>query len=337
MRTVEIERLNFLRQKRDNGETLSDKELLRLESLEEKEAAELQKEDKSNGPGGNSFNGSDSTGNNRSGREVGSEGPGNQPTNRNQSASIASNSNNPGNGVGGQTGNNARSDRAEGREVSGQDRGNNRGSESTGDRGTEGSSADSGSGRGGASGQETSQLQGTSNLKKPRDVKPNRKSAAPDKKKANSGQLDQETIGALIQSGFSLIANATGHKIWEISEDEALSVAAPTEKLIDQLSAAQKKKIEKYSTPIMLASAVAGIVVPRVMFEMYNRRSGNGKTNKTNDSAIEVKQVSTGDILPPGAIGGPIENGRNTNDAPLGAPVNDEVISGLFNSVVINP
>lgn len=137
---------------------------------------------------------------------------------------------------------------------------------------------------------------------KPKNIKPKRKSS---KKKKDEG-LTTDVLGAVIQSGFGLIASVSKRKHWEISNDEAIAVAEPSMKIIDNLTAKQKKVIEKYSAPMMLASAVAGITIPRILtdreYSKYKRtlkKNGgvtDGKREITNISSQNIGGVTADNI-----------------------------------------
>jgi hypothetical protein len=165
---------------------------------------------------------------------------------------------------------------------------------------------------------------------KPKDIKPKRKKA-PNKK---STELDADTLSALIQSGFSLIANVSGRPHWEVSEEEADAVADPLDKILDNLTTKQKKAIEKYSAPVMLAGAIAGIVVPRIMTDLYTaKRKKQGKgvvTNVRNERTIEAD--INGGIATDIRIGQNERHEGNPANVQSGTPVNDPIVTGLFAS-----
>lgn len=343
MRQTELDRMNFLINKRDSGEQLNDKEHERLDSLLEKQAKENQKQEvKENGrreqqsdrstnhPGGDdSQNGGGEL------RKGESPQHGNRnKTNRDNGGTDKRISNNgnrndvSNDGSPRPIGDISGSSRAESGQSSRESRGDNRGANGGRGRGEQsGINSDSGSRSGSGNHGQESEAQRVVNLK-PKDIKPKRKKA-PGKK---STELDAETLSALIQSGFSLIANVSGRQHWEVSEEEADAVAEPLDKILDNLTAKQKKAIEKYSAPVMLAGAVAGIVIPRVMTDLYmikKRKQGKGVvTNAGHERTIEAN--INGDITTDIKLGQNERHGGDSANVQSSSPVNDPIVTGLF-------
>lgn len=336
MRTSELDRLNFLINKKETGEQLSEKEYTRLASLLEKQQKEgvINGQRRTENTGDATGNRGDNAGgdNNPNGGEKPREsksaqyGDGNK-TNRNNGGvnKLVQNVDNGNNGandgsirpIGDIGGSNRAKSRKPPRQSGGNDRDDRRTETGRIDGSAEHSSGESDE-------NEKINISGVTNVK-PKDIKPKRKKA-PSKK---TNELDADVLSALIQSGFSLIAGISSRKHWEVSEEEANTIADPLEKILDNMTAKQKKAIEKYSAPIMLAGAVAGIVVPRVMVDIYLIKNKKGvvpnvRSEKTIESDIArdvTTNIKIGDTNRPG------ENSANVSGD---SPVNDSVITGLF-------
>lgn len=336
MRTVEIQRLAFLKEKQ-KSEPLNEKEIERLRQLEAKQFGENQKEALTNGRHEQPKSGDTTpttTGrvDSQGGGEIGGKGSSNERANRNKS-------NPPTGGVDNTNGGSSRSDGDIGgtsRTKSGEPRGSDDGSHRTsgGDSGSEsGDGSETGNigGSGSQGGAQEVGSQRSINLKPRGDVKPNRKKAANNKNKKN--ELDSDMIAALLTSGFGLIANASGRRHWEITEDEAESVAVPMGYLIENMTAKQKKMIEKYSNPVMLASAVAGIVVPRIMIDIALMKHGQTKKRGAFvnvDSQREIKVNIGADTQTDIRVGSVSDDGGDTGSDKNASPVNDPIVAGLF-------
>lgn len=121
-------------------------------------------------------------------------------------------------------------------------------------------------------------------LVKPKDVKP-RKEVKKESKKDMGDITDPETLAVLIQSSFALLAGVTRRKHWEIEEEEAKTIANPASTMIQKLNAKQKQKINQLTAPILLGSAIASVVLPRVLIEMsMSRRVTNGQASQQKSS-----------------------------------------------------
>jgi hypothetical protein len=336
MRAVEIERLNFLRAKAKTPEGLNEKETERLRGLESKEFTEKSKGGSVNGSieqsgadSGKSVKADTRDVDNSTSGKVSRKGARNERADGNESDSIARGTGGASGGPTRPNGNSNRGIGAESDEPRESDSGN-----SGADRDNDGADGDrptgDGSGRSvGDSSEEKSGTQRVSNLSPKKDIKPKKKALTQKKKK----EVDADMIGGLLLSGFSLIAKTTGRKHWEITEDEAESVAEPMEYLLDNMTAKQKKAIEKYSNPIMLASAVAGIVVPRLMVDIammkvQSTKAKGGAVNVRSERTIETN--IDGGIISNFGVGTVQDPRRDTEASKVATPVNDPIVAGLF-------
>lgn len=297
MRKVEQDRLNTLRAKVNAGIELNEKEKERLAKLEEIERMESEKNESKNSNESSTLRGSaidtdNSGGNNRSGESISGESASTERADGNGSNTNPT-------GDSGQGNSTAKSDNSGG------------GSGGTGSRNTprqsrdfnsSGSSGGSSGGNGDTSNStgsiETEEILSTQKLVvKPKAVTPRKPKATT--KKVSGGIDNTELIKTLIQGAFGMVSTITAKKHWEVSEEESESVAVPLTKIIEDLSPKQKKMMEKYTNPILLFSAVAGIVVPRVMVDISqsNRRKVlvNGSRGEANisPSQSEIKRTST--------------------------------------------
>lgn len=336
MRQVEIQRMEFLQNKDKTPEGLDEKETERLRQLEAKLFAEQSKGGNKDGGRTSSSAGSDTRtnsgdGDNQDGGKVGRKGTSNERANGDESNSSTPRPSGENDGVNRPSGNRGRGSRT--KSVEPRDENGGSGGDSRGDNGEPRIDSGDDAGRVGGSigerGQEETQTLGTTHLKPKTSVVPKRKKAT-NKKKSN--ELDADMISALLTSGFGLIAKATARPHWEITEDEADSVAEPMEFLIDNMTAKQKKAIEKYSNPIMLASAVAGIVVPRIMIDMalmkQSKRPKEVASNVRTENTLEAN--IDGGSQSNFKLGGVSKDGRDSGSGQVASPVNDSVITGLF-------
>lgn len=292
MRVSEKERLKALRQKQQTGTELSEKEIARLESLEELERKEIEKD----APGGKEINGSRGNIGN-SGNGLG-ESESTKQGKRSEHASyikgLGKSIDGDNTDVIGQTEPIGQTDRSNGsiNDTNGSDRGFIDCEEYGRDRGDQGGTNGNENGGSDNPGEEKTLIRGkTSNLIPDTNIKPQRKRK---KNQVENPVVNNELdfIAIVLQSGFSMIANVTNRSYWNITEDEATSVSVPLTKMFDSLDKVQKKKFEKYINPVMLGSAIAGIVVPRVMRDMkeggqYGKRKtfGNNRSvNQNNDN-----------------------------------------------------
>lgn len=330
MRTHEKTRLDFLRRKKETF-PLTEAETKRLNQLAALETAD-NKEEKNDGrtsgsnsggnPGNPGTNPSDPPAANiGSGEQVGGESRSPERAERNDTDSDA---NGISDNTGGEVGDTGRGDRPD-RSAGGSD--NAAGGRIDGNDGSIGS-GEAGGTDGNAdrtnidAGAEKTSIR-VSNLKPKADVKPKRAKA---KTKGKSTDLDADLLSGLLQSGFSLIAAVTKKPHWEITEDEADSVADPLEKVMDNLTAKQKKSLEKYSAPMMLAAAVAGIVIPRAMIDIAQiKKNKGGVPLVRNQTPIKSSPIESNRADKPTgeSVGNPVL-------APNYAPANDKVIAGLF-------
>jgi hypothetical protein len=141
---------------------------------------------------------------------------------------------------------------------------------------------------------------------KPKDIKPS-KAAGKSKEtsKKDSGDItDADTLATIIQSGFALIAGMTNRRHWNVTSQEALTIATPASSMIQKLTAAQKKKINQITAPLILGAAIASVVVPRVLEDMQYAKGGvkvgqaktntiqSGSNNQINqDSGYQTNSV----------------------------------------------
>lgn len=167
-------------------------------------------------------------------------------------------------------------------------------------------------------------------LKKPKDIKPNKAAGKAKDGKKDSGDItDPETLSVILQSGFALLAGVIRRKHWNIEEDEALTIATPASTMIQKLTAAQKKKINQLTAPIVLGSAIASVVLPRLMIDLA--MSKGAKANGNNKREVSEIQYRTSDeaIKQPG-----VSELKTNTDIPTPASTsNDREITDLFSGL----
>lgn len=316
MRVSEIERLKKLRAKQATGAALSEKEVERLESLSEIERREIEKNGRGEQLGPNSGGGN--LGESREGR---SDRNGLERGKQNQHAADVAGDRRTSNGAGGELGNGDHKDRGDRGNIGGPDdsNGSDRGplecEEYGGDRGDQGEQSDRG--------RSSEREQAETIIPRKVDVLAPKKEIKPRKKKEPAAAAgnpivnsDMDFIAIVLQSGFGMIAAVTARPHWEISEGEAKSVSDPLTKMFNALDKAKKKQLEKYINPIMLGSAVAGIVVPRLMVDMAiakeaKRYGKQGQAqgisgtiahyNGNADNEARGEAASTGDLATAGS------------------------------------
>lgn len=168
-------------------------------------------------------------------------------------------------------------------------------------------------------------------VKKPKDVKPSKSTAkTKDSSKKDSGDItDPETLSVILQSSFALIAGITNRKHWNIDEEEALTIAQPASTMIQKLTTAQKKKINSYTAPIVLGSAIASIVVPRLVLDLAMK--GGNKNNVRNKSEISTVQQSINNQNNIESRNN--EQQTNTQNVKAATTANDREIAGLFRNL----
>lgn len=323
MRTIERERLNQLQSKQKSGEPLSDAEKTRLLKLEAQLSREGSTENdgrnnKQTG-GHNAASGGDlaSVGHNEGSGEGLGESESDEQGNGSKLDSITSTDF-------GQAGNSDGPDRigcgSSGSTIS--ESGNSDGQ----DGGIDGSDHnESGSGRREKTGRNNNRQTEKENLREsvdisPKDVKPKRQSSA----KGKTVEISTADLyGAFISGTFQTVAFASGKTHWIISDEEAASIAKPLDQVLSKLSSKQKKAIEKYTAPAMLGMALAGVVVPRIMYDLNeSRRAKNNVGSKPKIVASVTNDLPTDNIVK--------QHGGSSPDVPGSAPNVDKAIAGLF-------
>jgi len=293
MRVSEIERLRVLRTKKDTGAVLTARENETLTKLEDLERKEIEK----NGINGSRKNSSgsgnqpDQGGSNEQGErnQPSTSDPGN--TDKVGSPRIEPISDNRET-----AGNSGNLD-----DPNGSNRGENNGCEEFGgsESGIDGGTENRGEeGTGEEEGQRNSKPIILNTAAPIQSVKAVRKKAAPKEKvPVNNPIVNSELdfIAIILQTGFSTIATVTARDHWAITQDEATSVSTPLAKMFDQLDKVQKKKLEKYINPVMLASAVAGIVIPRLMVDLANSKQGVKYIGTKTEVKVDTNRIITTD------------------------------------------
>jgi hypothetical protein len=165
--------------------------------------------------------------------------------------------------------------------------------------------------------------------KAPKNVRPSRAaSAKAGAAKKDTGDItDAETLSVLIQTGFGMLAGVTRRKHWEIQEDEAVSIAKPASNMIQKLTSKQKQKINQLAAPIMLVSAIASVVVPRLIIDMAMAK----ETNQNERVKKQVSQNLNGDAKQNVDESGNVGIVQtNSNDSTSVSTTVDSEIAGLF-------
>jgi hypothetical protein len=215
-------------------------------------------------------------------------------------------------------------------EVSGGSQGSSK--RSSGNSGSNSGNGDNGNTRTASGGNDQEKLSQKSTLVKPKDVKPSKavgKSKTVSKK--DSGDItDAETLAVILQSGFALLAGVTRRSHWNIDEEEALTIASPASTMIQKLTTAQKKKINQLTAPIVLGSAIASVVLPRLMIDLS--MSKGVKTNARNQQQVSTVQQTA---IPSNnsESGNSGETQRNANISKAANTTNDAEITDLFRSL----
>lgn len=140
--------------------------------------------------------------------------------------------------------------------------------------------------------------------------------------KKDSGDItDSATLSILIQSGFSIVAGVTKREHWLISEEEGLAIAQPASTMIQKLTSAQRKKISQLAAPVMLGSALASVLLPRIMIDLAMTKGQ--KQNGIKSSVGDVRPSTIGQAIEQQRNNGPVSVAAN--DAPVSTSVNEEV------------
>lgn len=338
MRQSEIERLNALRAKKANGTELNEKEsarLIQLEKLEKEES--LKNESKTNNvlsgrpgeqssaarPGNNNAN-SGSADNTR-GREESRSGSGTKRAERNKSNTDSA-----------KLGGDAKGNSGQASGIAGASKGgiglggdNNR-EHGIEIRGIEFEVSDTDRDSAGDKGQQV--LHGSINqVGSPKPIKAKVNS----KKKQTGKEITPENLyAAILQTGFGTIAMVTAKPHWNIAEDEAQSVAEPLSKMLDGMSNANKKKLEKMTNPIMLGAAVLGIVVPRIMVDMAQMKGAKKIVQPipTNGTTLQANPIGVGDITTDIKLGDVKGHEGDSDSSSTSTPLVDGEITKLINS-----
>jgi hypothetical protein len=336
MRQSEIERLKTLRLKVETGGELSEKEIIRLEQLENKLKEENEKngikeETSTNEPTvirGSGFESVESS--TGSGQETGT-GTGTELKNGSGQDNGVNDVSGQGDGGIIESGKFEQSNGDNSGELREQSTVNNReggADNNTDNRSENGSNGSNNGSTGEARGQETKLSQPPNFIKGDLNVKPQKKPVKKSPPKSTD-ITSTDIISAVLQSGFDIVAKVTNKQHWMIEKAEADSVADPLSKMLDSMSAAQKKKFEKMSNPIMLAAAVAGIVVPRISMDLlemkYKKESVLNANRKQQASNISRESVNT-DIGESGV------NERRTAASSDNSTNIDKTITSIINS-----
>jgi mannitol-specific phosphotransferase system IIBC component len=124
-----------------------------------------------------------------------------------------------------------------------------------------------------------------------------------------------------------MLAGVTRRKHWEIQEDEAVSIAKPASNMIQKLTSKQKQKINQLAAPIMLVSAIASVVVPRLIIDMAMAK----ETNQNERVKKQVSQNLNGDAKQNVDESGNVGIVQtNSNDSTSVSTTVDSEIAGLF-------
>lgn len=139
----------------------------------------------------------------------------------------------------------------------------------------------------------------------PVPAKSSRKKAG---RKAPSPVVGSENLSNILMAGFAMIAGLSNRPHWAITDKEATSISDPLEKVLADMSPKQIEIIDKYSAPVMLGMAVAGVVVPRVMIDLETNKQKRGTKGTINNVKVETESS-------PNAVGGNAsESGGSTPD-----------------------
>lgn len=346
MRKTELARFTYLIEKQKRGETLSEAETTRLNDLALIARRDREKEERrTNGNGNPNSNGTsvrgvdhDSLGydlradtqesGGGSARGGANEtGNGRIPTNEPRKDSRPSTSGNGENREGGgldrdNARSNATANRGDQRTGGGDPRDPRTDADAAGSTGTALNPV-SGSGEKAERPREISDLI-------PKDIAPKRKVGKPQKsKKATGGALDTDSISDILMAGFGLISILSKKDHWQITKDEAESIAAPIETMLASIPAKTKAQIEKLTAPAILGAAIAGVVMPRIIIDMTDRKRGipthGTKTDTGNQS--EAKRDRPRDVIDAPKN----DRGAEAPDAPpSNIPIISAKIAGLF-------
>jgi len=126
----------------------------------------------------------------------------------------------------------------------------------------------------------------------PKQTKKERKSGSSKK----DATIPVAQVSAIITTGFAILATRAGAE-WNITEDEAKSIAEPATRILDKLDIIQK--LGPYADAIALITAVGMVVVPRVMVTIQKSKrkvkqvaeSEKGQ-NEKSDGSIPIRNAS---------------------------------------------
>lgn len=109
-----------------------------------------------------------------------------------------------------------------------------------------------------------------------------------------------DNIRILLVSGFAMLAVRTG-PVWEVTEAEADSIAKPLSKIMDK--AGQTETVNKYSDYIMLLTALAVVILPRLLVTkqlktMTKPTKEVNTIDRTRPATTEVKRDNYQDNYP---------------------------------------
>jgi mannitol-specific phosphotransferase system IIBC component len=136
-------------------------------------------------------------------------------------------------------------------------------------------------------------------------------------------------LAVILQSGFALLAGITGRKHWNIDEQEAQTIATPAATMIQKLTTAQKKKINQLTAPIVLGSAVASVIIPRLMIDLSMKGAKN--SNVRSQPKISTVQQETNREL--STESGNIPERTDSNISKTASTTNDREITDLFRNL----
>jgi hypothetical protein len=126
---------------------------------------------------------------------------------------------------------------------------------------------------------------------------------------------------------FGFIATLSGHKHWNLDKDEADRVADPLSNVLDNLPSKTKNKLNKFSAPILLGSALGSVVVPRLLIEVASFNKGGVRVvNQPKNGSVNTGVSGQGTTEPR------IQQGTSETVATVDTTV-DPAISQLLDNV----
>lgn len=130
---------------------------------------------------------------------------------------------------------------------------------------------------------------GVADVEEPVPVPKKRK---PRKKKED--KKDTETLQTIIRAVYGMVAARFG-EIWNVSDDEAKSIAEPLASILARYE--KLIMVSNYSDVALLLIALGTVTVPRVIVTMQTRPKGGNKTERTvPGSDRKITESSTGDL-----------------------------------------